>query len=476
MKKRLLKLFAVCLIIMSIIYLSCQKETETSGQNEVQFVINPKIISQLKSTKTNELTDAKKVIITIETSEGLSTDYSQYELILHKIGSDFITKKIALTFGNYQVTEFYVLDALDSIIYASPIEGSLMAQNIEDPLPINFTVDAKESIAISVEVISTANLKPQDFGLVQFPLIEVETFQFLVSVSELGTSNLLISDLTITSGTYQYLQTLDSIVDNIITLKDGYTEYILKAEVTGFKQFVDTFLIDELKNYDNLPLIIELENLAGLKAHYPFNSNAFDVSGNGIDGTIVGTVNFNNDVQFDKGITPNIGMAGSGVDIPTTIVDSEKGCIEFWAEFYYIPVAYSYGVYGFVNSGHWSHNVLALYWHNDNSVLAFDITFNGTGQGISFTGFSPDLYSPVHIAAVWDRNGINSSGDYLQLYVDGTLILSNTTDNTWGNDNTSGDFRIATPWDSSFAIDRYALDNMKIWDYAKTDFSDRFTE
>ena len=201
----------------------------------------------------------------------------------------------------------------------------------------------------------------------------------------------------------------------------------------------------------------------------------------GPNGTIIGNVNFNRDVQFGKGVTPNSGYAGSGVDFPTTLVDPEKGCVEMWTQFYYVPQWYSYGVYGLINANHWSANIMNLSWYNGNAYghsgfLFFDLVFNGTGSSIAYRVFDPPLNVPVHIAAVWDRSGIDGSGDYMRLYVDGTMIAYNSTQNTWGADNTAGTFRAAVPWDGSFATDRYSIDNLKVWNYAKTDFSDRFTE
>ncbi|MFO7574648.1 MAG: LamG-like jellyroll fold domain-containing protein [Bacteroidales bacterium] len=193
----------------------------------------------------------------------------------------------------------------------------------------------------------------------------------------------------------------------------------------------------------------------------------------GPDGTIVGTVNFDNDVRFGKGLTPNTGNAASGVDFPTTVVDPERGSIEMWTKFYTPPAAGTNGVYGFVNVNHWSHNVMSFTWHNSGSILDMTLTFNSTGRNVSLGSFSPPLNTPVHIACVWDREGINGSGDYMRIYVDGEMVASNSTDNDWGTDNSSGTFRVAAPWDASFATDRYSVDNLKIWGFAKTDFSDR---
>ena len=190
----------------------------------------------------------------------------------------------------------------------------------------------------------------------------------------------------------------------------------------------------------------------------------------GPNGTIVGNVNFNNTVKFSKGITPNTGEAGSGVDFPTTVVDPERGCVEMWVKFYYTPVAYSYGVYGFINVHHWTHNVMLFSWHNDGSLLQFSLQFNGTGRNAELSGFNPPLDTPIHIACVWDRTGIDGTSEYMRIYVDGDKVAVNDTNNDWGTNNTSGSFRVAAPWDSNFSTDRYTVDNIKIWNYAKTTF------
>lgn len=193
-------------------------------------------------------------------------------------------------------------------------------------------------------------------------------------------------------------------------------------------------------------------------------------------GTILGDVNFDNDVRFGKGLTPNTGNANSGVDFPTTVVDPDRGSVEMWTIFYTPPASGTHGVYGFVNVNHWSHNVMSFTWHNSGSILDMTLTFNGTGRNVSLGSFSPPLNTPVHIACVWDRGGIEGSGDYMRLYVNGKVVAVNSTDNDWGADNSTGDFRVAAPWDASFATDRYSVDNLKIWNFAKTDFGDRDSE
>lgn len=205
------------------------------------------------------------------------------------------------------------------------------------------------------------------------------------------------------------------------------------------------------------------------------SAEAIENSETGLSGKIVGTVNFEHIVKFGPGITPNIGYAGSGVDFPTTVADPDQGTVEMWVQFYTRPAPYSHGVYGFVNVNHWRingvpDNVMVFAWHNSNSNLNFGLRFNGTGRSVNVFGFDPPMNTPVHLAAVWDRNGIDGSGDYMRIYVNGALVGSNSTYNDWGTDNTQGGFRVAAPWDGSYAIDRYSVESIKVWDHAKTEF------
>ncbi|MBN2275311.1 MAG: T9SS type A sorting domain-containing protein, partial [Bacteroidales bacterium] len=189
----------------------------------------------------------------------------------------------------------------------------------------------------------------------------------------------------------------------------------------------------------------------------------------GPDGIIVGEVSFDSIVKYGNGITPNTGNAGSGIDFPTTTVSPDSGSIEMWAKFYEIPKAFSHGVYGLVNANHWSHNVLSFTWYNPD-LLQFVLCFNGTTISAQTYGFTPELNTPVHIACVWDRNGIDGSDDYMRIYINDNVVAYNSTDNAWGSDNSAGNFRIATTWDNNFSTNRYSVENIKVWDYARTDF------
>lgn len=80
----------------------------------------------------------------------------------------------------------------------------------------------------------------------------------------------------------------------------------------------------------------------------------------------------------------------------------------------------------------------------------------------------------VHLACVWDNAGIGGSEKY-QIYKNGVKIASSTT-NVLQAMGTDIRMRLGNCWDNNGRYLKGVMDNVKIWNYAKTNFSDRFTE
>jgi hypothetical protein len=78
----------------------------------------------------------------------------------------------------------------------------------------------------------------------------------------------------------------------------------------------------------------------------------------------------------------------------------------------------------------------------------------------------------IHVAAAWDRNGIAGSTDTVRLYVNGKIVAVSHKRN-WGR-VTCG-MRKVRCWDDVVGCNdtcarTFGVDDLKIWDYAKTDF------
>jgi hypothetical protein len=202
----------------------------------------------------------------------------------------------------------------------------------------------------------------------------------------------------------------------------------------------------------------------------------------GPNGVPIGKIDFGA-AKFDNGVIPKQGDASSGVNFPNNIFNPESGTVEFWFNPYFFPEPYSYGIYAFVlnrNEGDLP-LVMNVYWWGEYTSLNFDMFFDYADalpiedqSRISYNSFSPNLNEPVHVAFVWDRNGIEGSDQTQRIYVNGELVSFGTTSN-WGTNN-DGITRMATGIDSDYGESRYAMDNIKVYNYAKTDFSDRVNE
>ncbi len=78
----------------------------------------------------------------------------------------------------------------------------------------------------------------------------------------------------------------------------------------------------------------------------------------------------------------------------------------------------------------------------------------------------------IHVAAAWDRKGIEDSTDTIRLYVNDKVVAISHKRN-WGRVTCS--MRKVGCWDDVVGCNdtcagTFAVDDLKIWDYAKTDF------
>ena len=113
---------------------------------------------------------------------------------------------------------------------------------------------------------------------------------------------------------------------------------------------------------------------------------------------------------------------------------------------------------------------------------AYVVAARSTVDGRQGSPISALNGSWIHVAGVWDRSGIAGSADTVRLYVNGEVVAtSRATD--WGttrcaNRRPDGQWRCFTDVAgcNDTCADVFAVDNLKLWNYAKADYSDRFAE
>lgn len=207
----------------------------------------------------------------------------------------------------------------------------------------------------------------------------------------------------------------------------------------------------------------------------------------GPGGEITGTGADFQPARFGNGFINTASTNIAAAQFPGSVLHErrERGAIELWiVPNGSSPQPFTHGIYAFVG------DAAAEFWYMNrgNVYLIWGDTVTGRGffGGVQFDGMhartpdEPQQFvtspgTPVHAAICWDINGIDGTTDKVRVYRDGAVV--GATSAAWNPAGTVYQERFMTGHLAGTApANRYISDNLKVWDYAKTDFSDRFQE
>jgi hypothetical protein len=217
----------------------------------------------------------------------------------------------------------------------------------------------------------------------------------------------------------------------------------------------------------------------------------------GPDGVIVGDIEFLPG-KYGNGFRP-LERTGDR-NIPDNFIDfhglnlGPQGCIEFWYQpdwidwhVGHVVTLFEYGL----PASHPNNWFVLSSGYNDWQDLAITDAWEEPGDAANrvYLIYRPSTTpgwstsEPFHMASSWDGTAPDPQ-ERLKLFINGNRIGSfhisgNPTFGNWSQDarlrvgcrQMSGDWD-RHHWEGSEGI----IDNIKIWNYPKTDFSDRFTE
>jgi hypothetical protein len=194
---------------------------------------------------------------------------------------------------------------------------------------------------------------------------------------------------------------------------------------------------------------------------------------------------FHEDVKFDKGLY----LSNSEyVTFPLSEFDPHKGALEFWFK----P---DYNYFGTNSFYEFDSRTIFAYSNVANDLFGFFIlkgygpaivTGNSDFMRIQYAESNSDIYfdvgDVVHLGFVWSNDGtaIDSFGTTARLYINGELAGSSY--NTWEIRDTKSSRLLLGGAVSQKATSEdptsiwAAVDNLKVYNYCKTDFSDRDVE
>lgn len=192
------------------------------------------------------------------------------------------------------------------------------------------------------------------------------------------------------------------------------------------------------------------------------------VSGIGWGLSAVGTPGFPVAV-FGKGFRPN---ASTWLEFNATNLGSaDRGTIEFW----FIPDAADFGgsasFFFDTRSNGAAHN-----FYFAHHTPSYGLTLFGWQTAEVHTNATYKRGLAQHFAAVWDVSGIpGAGGETQQIYTNGAKAIGRSfgTRTVWSSGIV---FRIGNSWDANGRYPSGIMDNLRIYNRAKTNFDDRYRE
>jgi len=203
----------------------------------------------------------------------------------------------------------------------------------------------------------------------------------------------------------------------------------------------------------------------------------------GENGAIVGTEYAFEPAKYGNGYVRKA-IGSNYITFPQTILQNMKsrGTIELWINPKVTnPVAFSYGVFPLLGNTFGTNSHVYIAWGDGETGVGIygSVNFDGVGHTTAppyESQYVATIGVPFHIAICWDVDGIDETSNTVRVFRNGELI--NTSDETWDANDTTHNydgFTLGMGPDIG-GYDKYIVDNIKVWDYAKTDFSDRDQE
>lgn len=180
--------------------------------------------------------------------------------------------------------------------------------------------------------------------------------------------------------------------------------------------------------------------------------------------------------QFGLGIRCDVANKGWRVNA-SSILNKYRGCIEFWYKpLYTMPSAVTYLVLGCADI---NNDFCNIYLQTvPPSYIRFGMRRSSIGDGWVSVECSPVWggWEPLHFALVWDAAGFNVGGaTYFQAFYLNGIFRAGSTDSNFNTNWMKNSINFGYSLDLLHHANG-VIDNLKIYNYAKTNFSDRNTE
>ena len=474
--------------------LSCQKQDEgVPVEQPVQFSFHYTAPSVTGGRTEDDLAEAAFVIVTVNDAAHKPVQTGK-KLALINVNGKLVSEPLSILPGNYLLSDFLLLDKWGAVIFATPRKHSGMASLVVDPLDFSLPVGKGKVFEFVPEVLSVGDHRAEDFGYASFNFPHIKTFSFHIAVSVCDSVENKFTEAKVSIFGKSHALILQRIIGPVITrltLPDYEENFTILVEKKGYSAYQETFSTTELKQYlkgtEKGPLHVILRkghlvfwNTLGSDFEVLHSRVGPDLSFyTGGDGLNIPANHEYVPAKVGKGITIGPGnysvtqrVHNAVMTDPGTVIDPERGAIVCYFRQNIAPVAYSNNPYRIFDGPYGLDSGLGFVSYDYigdglSNALWFELTLGGATAIISSTNFNAYNGRWLHVAAVWDRAGINGTNETMRIYINGKKAAAGQ-DTGWGTTfGTQAD--IAGGNDQNIARTFY-VDELKIYDYAKTDY------
>lgn len=273
--KRTLQLFLhLCVIVLLIS--SCEEEPTEQQEQLVQFTFSSE--QPTENGRMTDLSDARAVVISIKNSSGetmLSMEkFDVYKLEGTNYVQKFVSKPVSLKPGNYDLTDFLVVDEDNNVIYVTPKEGSDNSNLVHDPLPIQFSVTANTLNEFPVQVVDATTDPVESYGYATFSIHDVSTLRFRIQpfiveyklsayehIPYLALTDAHIEVSLSSSHKVVFVGTITP-DNNVVEVPVSWDSYDVKISKEFYEPYEKTFTSEELIATQGDPIEVKLESTA----------------------------------------------------------------------------------------------------------------------------------------------------------------------------------------------------------------------
>jgi hypothetical protein len=192
-----MKKFLLLSLLILLLLSSCDNEEKTIVEKGIKFSFSTTAMEDSSGGRIEDLPEPATLMVTIKDGSG-TTIADRKDLTLYKFGETFLSAPLTLKTSegaSYSLTEFFVIDANNQVVYITPKEGSEMAHLVTDALDINFAITKDNITTVTPEVLALDDTAdPQHYGYGQFGFNVVKTISTVFSSFVKGLNNFELTD------------------------------------------------------------------------------------------------------------------------------------------------------------------------------------------------------------------------------------------------------------------------------------------